>query len=244
MNKDSLSLNLKRKFGTKNLFAHLIILSLFLILPAKSFSFKKVEPSAELVQAAKEFNARYNNKWKINWNPKTGLLSSIDYHRTLSISGSPDRVVKTFIEENQTLMPLKVSEMGKPAISEREGFKLVEYQQVYEGIPVHWGRIKCDVTDKGELTEIVLNYYPNITLDPVPAITQETALELVKADLGVEESPDSEPTVELVIFPDYDGDYYLTWKVRISCRDPLGDWFYFVDAKTSEIIHKYNNIRY
>lgn len=262
MSKDFLSL---KKFGARNLFAQLIILSLLLVLYGKAFSFwegrvdektpavsknehlkvpEKVKPSAELLQAWKEFNARYDNKWEVRWDSKTGLLHALRFHRSEPISGTPDEVVRTFIERNQILILIKVSELGKAEISEREGFKIVEYQQVYEGIPVERAKVKCDVTDKGELTDIVLNYYSNINLDSVPAITRETALELVKEDLGLEESPDSEPTVELVIFPDYDGEYYLTWKVRISCQDPLGDWFYFVDAKTGEIIHRYDNIRY
>jgi len=51
------------------------------------------------------------------------------------------------------------------------------------------------------------------------------------------------PVAVRVVY-NHNGKTYLTWKTRLISADPLGEFIYYVDAHTGEVIDKYNDLKF
>lgn len=139
-------------------------------------------------------------------------------------------------------------------------------QQEYKGVPV-WGSVlKLHATSSNDLREMSGRFVPNLNIDVRASISSERALDIALDDLGpaeyrwqnpareqmIQEIFDNEsrswkPDPTLMIAPvngNFDsGEYRLVWKMMIAVDGTkLGNWEYFVDAHTGEIINKYNSM--
>jgi Zn-dependent metalloprotease len=78
--------------------------------------------------------------------------------------------------------------------------------------------------------------------DTVPTITAEQAVELAVNDLSSAAVTVRHDNIELVIYTQKDGRSVLTFQVTISSAIDYS-WIYFINAKTGEVEHKYNDIQ-
>jgi Zn-dependent metalloprotease len=129
----------------------------------------------------------------------------------------------------------------------------IKMQQQYEGIEVYGGQIILHGS-KGAINKVNGTYFPTPSLnDLIPSVQSEDALETVIQNLKtitvykeIEESEfsfvsHSTPISKLVIYhKDRNlNDEKLVWHISIH-PNLLEHWYYFVDAKTGEIIESYN----
>ncbi len=132
--------------------------------------------------------------------------------------------------------------------------KHVRMSQMHAGIPV-WGADVVVHSNNGRFRFIAGNRVSNLPgFDVTPTVAKETALSSAQADYGrlVTEPGDpleySQENAELVIYPQEDGETRLAWHVEFftelqSGVDP-GLWNYFIDAKTGDLISKFNALHH
>ena len=132
------------------------------------------------------------------------------------------------------------------------GMTHARFQQMVHGVPVAGAELMAHYDRAGRLTSIDANYIADLhDVDVNPAFDASDALTMVKADI-ISRSPVDEATLEtedqrLVV---YASNKNLTaprlayqYKVRaMAAREPA-IWVVFVDAKTGDLIHRYNNLQ-
>ncbi|MEZ4952680.1 MAG: M4 family metallopeptidase [Saprospiraceae bacterium] len=137
---------------------------------------------------------------------------------------------------------------------ERSGNFHVRLQQQYMGIPVFGAELLAH-TQKGIFTSANGRYAPTPKLENVePQISAASAIEKVINDIGREKvrlnwTPDQlemiggqQFTTELVIYrmASQNNEPRLAWHVQ-AFPNMLARMYYFVDAKTGEVLYHYNN---
>lgn len=127
--------------------------------------------------------------------------------------------------------------------NDSDGSRLIRLQQVYNGIPVFGYTQKAVINKNGVLKSLSGATVPDLEnsekLKNGIVLQEDQAIKASEADLGfTPEYEDLQPSSELVI---YDGAY--TYLVRLNFLSPEpGNWYYFVDAVTGNIVNKYNKI--
>ena len=134
------------------------------------------------------------------------------------------------------------------------GMVHLKMQQYYQGVKVHGGQVLLHGS-MGMINKMNGTYFPTPDLSDLnPAVTAQKAIDVVvnnikvetfykELDAGEKSFLDYEgPESELVIYHhkrDFQSER-LTWHIHIR-PNMVEHWIYFVDAKTGEIIDKYNN---
>jgi bacillolysin len=156
-------------------------------------------------------------------------------------------VVLQYLENSK--QQYKLSAKDTFAVTSEEADKLggdvVRLQQVYDGIPV-WGSTQvAKVDENGVLQVFSGTLSKDLSSKLVKKQSQKSikqAIETAEADLGYQPSYEQEPTAELVIYPTADQAVYA-YHVTLNFLSPEpGNYQYFINAETGEIINKYNAI--
>jgi len=119
--------------------------------------------------------------------------------------------------------------------TDKDGRRHIKVRQVYLGIPV-WGKeliVHQDKDDAAYLIEGTVETTPLI--DIAPDISVDQAIDIVRSDLG--DAGAAAP--ELVIHCDDAGTKRLAYHLVVFKGGKR--WKYFVDAKTGDILEKYND---
>ena len=127
------------------------------------------------------------------------------------------------------------------AHSDAQGWTHVRLQQMYQGIPVEGAQIALHFDE--ERTPRIVNFshfIPALTLSTTAQVDRPTAIATALSDLGVASA--SGPTTGVLVIYNHEGTAHLAWKVRMFIADPLGDFVYFVDARSGVVIDSYNNL--
>jgi hypothetical protein len=161
-----------------------------------------------------------------------GLLS--DHERLIGVD-----------TENLTLDPDGTIAVGR-------SIYLVRFQQTHGGVPVEEGSLYLRVNG-GNLIQIATENIATVKLDPSPAITADTAWDVVRGHLG--ELADGEDHIldpgTLMIVPVtpsgadpdvFNGpvgsgiDHRLVWRIRFVRSGEIGTWEALIDAHTGELV--------
>lgn len=183
-----------------------------------------------------DFEAKYGEKWDVEVNevndvPHTISGSNIEIEEPVTESNA-DALSRDFFKDNKALfkiddanLELLKTDVDPPLYPEHTGGVVTTtYRQVYKEIPVYKSLISATYIN-GKLTTATTDYYPGIDVSPTPGITEQQALEIVKADLGITENINAKD-ISLWIFPEEsDGRmiYHLTWKVDMPLLMPEKD---------------------
>ncbi|MEW6680093.1 MAG: CUB domain-containing protein, partial [bacterium] len=202
---------------------------------------KAINPKEESLLSAKRFNEKYENKWRVEFNPSTGLIARIFGYHTEPKRGKPEEIALSFLSENKPLFKIEPKNIRLLKKEKRKKFAHVSYQQIYQGIIVENANIIVSLTNEGRIISMGSNYYPNIEPQLEVGISKEKAIEIAKESLNPTEVIQEE--ANLVILPKGDKGA-LCWKIRIFCKKPLGDWISYIDVKKGNIVERYNNLRF
>lgn len=147
-------------------------------------------------------------------------------------------VVRDFLRDHGAELGLRPEELRLEVARTSRGLHHLLFEQIVEGIPVEFARLKTHLTEDGEIIGLQSSIRSTKGLSPVPNITHDAAAETVRQDVGGLPSGG-----RLVFYPSpKDEQLHLSWKFRIS--GPGGSWVYYVDARTGELLFRYNDLRF
>lgn len=183
---------------------------------------------------------------KIRWDKKTGTPARLAGKLSERIEADAKEIAMRFFKANEVLFSMTNSEQELTTISFKKdvrGWEHVKLQQIYKSLPVEGKQILVHINDNKEVQVVNGHYLPNIDLDTSATIQSAAAISSVKRDLNLQKELTQAPKAELVVY-NYNEKTYLAWKTLLSSEDPLGEFIYFIDAKTGEIIDSYNNLKF
>jgi bacillolysin len=125
------------------------------------------------------------------------------------------------------------------------GGDVVRLQQVYNGVPV-WGSTQVAKVDESGVLQVfsgtVSKELSSKLVKTANKKSQKEAVSLAEADLGLNPVYEQTPSAELVVYPTADKAVYA-YHVTLNFLSPEpGNYQYFINAETGEIINKYNAI--
>lgn len=127
--------------------------------------------------------------------------------------------------------------------ADKLGGDVVRLQQVYNGVPV-WGSTQVAKVDENGVLQVfsgtVSKELSGKVVKKNNKKSQKDAVALAEADLGLKPVYEQEPSAELVVYPTADQAVYA-YHVTLNFLSPEpGNYQYFINAETGEIINKYN----
>jgi thermolysin len=185
-------------------------------------------------------------RMKIRWNTCTGTPRSIRGVLTEPADGSPEEMARQFLRQYREMfgLPEDLADLVYIRMSERRGIRHVTFRQVYQGVPVFGAELSVHIDQADRVQMVNGDYYPELTVEmAAEPISKTAAMYTVMSHLEVEGALPDDIRAEWVIFSRGD-EAYRAYQVNLSCRVPLGNWVYFVDAVSGEILDGYNGMRF
>ena len=125
----------------------------------------------------------------------------------------------------------------------------VRFQQVHHGVPVAGAELAAHYDSAGRLTSIVANYISGVDIDVQPQITARVGRAVAQDDV-VSTMKIADPSLlqttdgKLVVFADGRAPTLAyEYTIRAVFGNEPAIWITTVDAKTGEIIERYNNLQ-
>ena len=196
--------------------------------------------------AARSLDAKTSGGVKIRWNSRTGSLRSVRGILSEPAQGSAQEIARQFLIKNRALFGLRadVSDLQYVQTTERRGIRHVQFRQVYHDLPVFGAEIIVHLDRVDRVQMVNGEYHAGIDVDITAApISKKAAIDAILNKLEVAGPPPSDVQTELVVFPQGNR-YCRAYKVRLNLKKPLGNWVYFVDAVSGEVIDSYNAMRF
>jgi Zn-dependent metalloprotease len=167
-------------------------------------------------------------------------------------NSDPAKAVYKFLELYKGIYGLNDlrAELDVTRINRDEIGAMVEFRQMYKGIPVSGGGMRAFFNRSGDLYRIKAALHPDIDISTVPTFNRTKAINLVLKDLQLPPNftgkepvvgyPEA-PSASLAVYSDKDG-YHLIWVVWIHLERSI--WQYLVDAASNAILNKEERPRY
>ena len=194
-------------------------------------------PSADSARAFHAFNANQGGKWKVRFNPRTGLPAALTGGSEGFRSGTPEAVSRAFLAAHGDILGIDPSTLTLDRQTQGNGHKHVLYRQKYKGLPVEFSAVKVHIDANGSVIGVHSAYEPNLAVPTTPSVAPDAAGRTATADAGggvVRGAP------ALVIVPlESDGKNHLAWKLRVDSPNG-GAWRYYVDAVTGQVLFRFS----
>ncbi len=168
------------------------------------------------------------------------------YNVNYAVSHStPEKMATAYLRENHRTLGLIEDLNDLQHISTREtrgGYK-VRFQQYYGNYPVDNATIAVSINKSDKVVFVMNSYKPNIDITNSIAITENTAKQIVRDHLAVTGRINYEKS-EIVVFYNSGKSSYVNKVKLVPAEKNIGDWEFYVDAQTGEIIKAEDNSRY
>ena len=189
----------------------------------------------------KNFNSKYNNKWKVKYNKNSQMVRKLYGFHTKSPGKDFKNAGKSFLKENRDLFQIDTDTLQFIDKNEVSKFIHTGYQQYYKGIPVENGIVKMSYLKDGGLIFLNSDYVYNIDLPIEPNISEPKAISKALQHLNPVKYKQESIQSKIVIFQDEkNGGKYLCYKISLYSQNQLGAYVYFIDALNGNIINKYD----
>jgi len=233
------------------------------IIPVKKESDKSINLIDILKRRTDEpqaFSGVKNITWNNNFNTPRFFNNEINLSEKLSVIASESSMKKealNFLIEKKSILKLDHPEkelLLKGINKDNLGMTHIKYKQQYLGldiwgkeIVVHLDRFGNVKTFNGEFSQS-----PKEIKNVSEGISSASAVSIAKNNLSkiipilalsneMKKILEYEgPSSQKIIWHDKHNKPHLVWWVKIR-SDVKNNWYYFVDAKTGEILHSYNN---
>jgi len=182
---------------------------------------------------------------RIRWDQQTGIPTHLTGKLTPRIEGDALEIAQQFFKQNAPLFKMTDSEKELKKISLKEdarGWQHIRLQQVYKSFPVEGKTILVHINDAQEVQVVSGHYLPEISLDTTVSVPKEKAIQTARKHLSPQLPLQEDPSGELVVYS-HQGKNYLAWKLLLVSLEPLGEFIYYVDAHTGDVIHSYNDLK-
>ena len=131
----------------------------------------------------------------------------------------------------------------KNSEADRLGFHHVRLEQMYQGLRVFGGDVVVHFNKKGDAYQVNGHFAPTADLDVQPTVAAVDALSVAQKDLaGLNRNSfevTAAPTLAIYAFESAPA---LAWQMTLSQTNAPARWRYWVDAKTREVLRRYNEI--
>jgi hypothetical protein len=178
----------------------------------------------------------------IEWNRRTGGPAFIHGNLSPRMSGSPSEIASACLTDLSDALGIArdLSNVVEVDRFEWAGFQHVRFQQTYEGIPVYGAELLVAIDPNNAVNTVTSDVDPGLTL-PVEktVISKRQAIQTALADLGDRVRLDGRIVSEVVLYPTLNG-YVRCYHLLIPAAEPLGDWRYFIDVETANIVDSAN----
>ena len=190
---------------------------------------------------------------KVKWSQRNGTPEFVSGKLTNASADSPESIVFNYINEKSQSFKLGGNAKNSFNIVDKQtddlGFTYLRLQQVYQGTPVFGSIITAHVDKNGVLTAISGAVQPNLDKKAAKKAEKFSKKDAIaagesdlKADIGSQPEYEYAPKADYVIFVKDDEAHYA-YHVNYNFLSPQpGNWDYFVDASTGEVLSKYNSI--
>ncbi|WP_282140400.1 M4 family metallopeptidase [Cytobacillus oceanisediminis] len=136
---------------------------------------------------------------------------------------------------------LKVKDVQKDDL----GMTHVRFNQIINGVAVEGSEVIVHYNENNEVVTVNGRVNQVIADDAVNTAVSLSSDSAIKEALSAVSAPPEltyEPVSELVVYP-FEGKNHTAYKVNVNFMgEEPGNWFVFVDAKTGNVIDKYNGI--
>lgn len=192
-------------------------------------------PDPQVVTEWEELRRSAPGQLKVFWHQSFGTPLAIYGQIAATTRGSdPESAARGFLEERAPLFKRRLEDdLQVFRITNSLSGTHVHFQQRYLGIPVYGGIIGVHINRSGVIYAVVSSYVPDVKISSLSAaVDSEVVLEKMLAELEVENVPESfifEPLRELVVYRK-GSESYLSWRLMIPAKKPLGAWEAIWDA--------------
>ncbi len=217
--------------------------------PERSYD-QPVQNSLSAQNSWQRYLTRYGPQWKVTWNEKTRIPHRI-YGHYVSMGGVNDGNVESlslqFFNENRALFQVDASDLGLIRTEEHAQLRTCLFQQKHSGLPVFPSMVVFRFTEEGRLVLLTTDVYPEIDVSTNPSLSQDGAVNTVKALTGFDESEDQFVDAELLVYANEwsaDVRHHLAWRVTVRMANPPAKWVCLVDAHSGDLLDRWNEIYY
>jgi Zn-dependent metalloprotease len=230
---------MKKRIGSFELVLAVMML-LMIVVPNHSFAFKAPDEDLKMTS---DLNLGLRSTMIRNINqPLNGDLSQAAINIVNNLMNVRPIGGKQSLQSGRsnTAMINESDARIKRIQTDRLGFKHIRLAQFYQGVPVVGAEIIVHVNNKNVIYQINGKYLPAIKVDVEPQIDADAALQIGldehqgKPGLRVSKNP------SLVIYGSHLAYHYVISHEGTN----VGQWWYYVDAHTGELISRYDNIQY
>lgn len=183
---------------------------------------------ARIIQAWEQFNAKYDNRWRVKWNPITRTPQRINGH-ALAITEKLTRdnieaVTRKLLLKHQAFLQADPETLNlhkadfyaprRPATS--AGTWYVYFHQQHRGVSVYGGAVRLIIRNQN-VTSLGSDFYPEIDVSTKPQITLADATLTAQSDLKLNKEFAAVGS-KLLVFPKAVSgkiQYHLAWQVTM-----------------------------
>ena len=198
---------------------------------------------------------QYGGNWTYQRNSVTGSLhhvygSGVNIAGLLSTERAAENAARSVVGANHNVFGAANDDLRLQTVRHGAGKWAVHFDQTVDGVRVVGGRAYTVFTESGRLFAMGSDVYPDIEISTTPSLSEAGALSIAKTDIGFLDGRDHVYYNELLILPERIAvgetmklEYRLVYRFDLDVVSPLGNWVTYVDARTGEIVWRYNMIK-
>ncbi len=175
----------------------------------------------------------------------SGLPVAIYNVNSPQYSGTPKQIATQYLLDNNALLGLEenLSDLELIEIKDSPAGHHVGFQQMYQDVPVMRSLTVISINNQNSISMVVNGHKPDISVNIIPTIQEDQALQFAKQAIGTENAYDIFPPVtNLMVYEDSTHFFHLIWKSLIFPSEPQGEWLVIIDAHNGEILEKFNTV--
>jgi hypothetical protein len=204
----------------------------------------KVDPRPAALAAKQRLDSEANAPWRVEWNPKTGVVKEISGESDRSFGGSPKAAATAFLREYGALFTGQDS-TGDGSLSEFRYERMLQvdplpttvvFHQYYKDILVDWAGVTIYVDESGHVSGARNNSVSITHLSTTPTIGVEEAIGLLRqrvAPKHLSASPDLCQGLRVIRHTDRPRLVYMIHAVTIG---KCGPYTAYLDAHSGEAV--------
>ncbi|MEL3971372.1 M4 family metallopeptidase [Rossellomorea oryzaecorticis] len=186
----------------------------------------------------------------VQWNEKAGTPEFLSGALSAPSKEKAESIVLSYLEKNKHTFKLTDKDAKEQfnvlSVEKDElGLTVVRFQQMFNGVPV-WGSTQSAVVNQNGVIKAfsgtVVADLDKKSLNASKKVNANKALKIAKRDLGIDPKLEKDAKPERVVYTDGDS-ARQAYFINLNFLQPEpGNWNYFIDTETGEILNKYNDM--
>ncbi|MBD3169445.1 MAG: T9SS type A sorting domain-containing protein [candidate division Zixibacteria bacterium] len=199
--------------------------------------------------AWRSFKNEYGEDTWVRWNVNSGtphrvVTSGINLAPALN-EDNIEELSRRFINNHPGVFGVNSSELRLQSAGFHGKMWHAVFKRYYNGLPVYNGLVRMSYASNGALVSFGADTYPDIDINTTPALSLENALRVVISDLPAEYANGESLQSQLIILPlqsEQEFSVHLAYEIVYYSDNPVGRWFYYIDAHTGAILMRWDGI--